>query len=128
MFDGLAFDPFALFEDGFCPAEVGVGGGHIVQALVVALVVVAIDERLDLAFEIAGQEAIFQQDAVLQGLVPAFDLALGLRMERSASHMAHGSRFDVVRQFAGDVARPIVAEQPWPVMDMSLVTTRCCQG
>ena len=83
MFDGLAFDPFALFEDGFCPAEVGVGGGHIVLALVVALVVVVIDERLDLAFEIAGQEAIFQQDAVLQGLVPALDLALGLGMERA---------------------------------------------
>ena len=39
MFDGLAFDPFALFEDGLCPAEVGVGGRHIIEALVVALVV-----------------------------------------------------------------------------------------
>ena len=50
MFDGLAFDHFALFEDGLCPAEVGVGGRHIIEALVVALVVIVLDERLDLAF------------------------------------------------------------------------------
>ena len=84
MFDGLAFDPFSLFEDGLCPAEVGVCWCHIAQALVVALVVIVLDERLDLAFEVAGQEVVFQEDAVLQGLVPALDLALGLRMERRA--------------------------------------------
>lgn len=39
MFDGLSLDPFALFDDGWCPAEVGVGGRHVVQALVVTLVV-----------------------------------------------------------------------------------------
>ena len=26
LFDGLLFDPFSLFNDGFCPAEVGIGG------------------------------------------------------------------------------------------------------
>jgi hypothetical protein len=25
MLDGLSFDPFTLFDDGWCPAEVGVG-------------------------------------------------------------------------------------------------------
>ena len=54
MFDGLSLDPFALFDDGGRPAEVGVGGRHVVQALVVALMVVMFDERLDLGFEIAG--------------------------------------------------------------------------
>ena len=39
MLDGLAFDPFALFDDGCGPAEVGVGGCHVVEALVVAPVV-----------------------------------------------------------------------------------------
>ena len=52
MFDGLAFDPFSLFEDGLCPAEVGVGGRHIIEALVVALVVIVLDERLDLGLGI----------------------------------------------------------------------------
>ena len=44
MFDGFSFDPFALFEDGLCPSEVGVGGCDVFQALVIALVVVMFDE------------------------------------------------------------------------------------
>ena len=36
MFDGLSLDPFALFDDGWSPAEVGIGGRHVVQASVVA--------------------------------------------------------------------------------------------
>ena len=110
MFDGLAFDRFSLFEDGLCPAEVGVGGRHIIEALVVALVVIVLDERLDLAFEVAGQEAVFKKDAVLQGLVPVFDLTLGLRMERRAAHMAHAVFFNVIGQFASDVARAVVRQ------------------
>ena len=89
MFDGLSFDPFALFDDGRCPAEVGIGGRHVVQALMVTLVVVVLDEGLDLGFEVAGQKVVFQQDAVLEGLVPALDLALGLRVHRGTADMAH---------------------------------------
>ena len=63
MFDGLSLDPLPLFDDGWCPAEVGVGGRHVVQALVVTLVVVVLDECLDLGFEVAGQEVVLQQDA-----------------------------------------------------------------
>ena len=80
MFDGLLLDPFSLLDDGWSPAEVGVGRGHIVQALMVTLMVVVLDEGLDLGLKVAGQEVVFQQDAVLEGLVPALDLALGLRM------------------------------------------------
>jgi hypothetical protein len=36
IFDGLSLDPFALFDDGWGSAEVGVGGRHVVQALVIA--------------------------------------------------------------------------------------------
>lgn len=54
MFDGLSFDSFALFDDGFGPAEVGVGRRHVVQALVITLVVVVLDERFDLGFKVAG--------------------------------------------------------------------------
>ena len=107
MLDGLSLDPFSLFDDGFGPAEVGVGWRHIVQALVVAPVVVVFDERRDLGLKVAGQEVVLQQDAVLQGLVPTLDLALGLGMERSAAHVAHALGFDIFRQFAGDVTRPI---------------------
>ena len=45
----------------------------------IALMVVMIDEGFDLGFEITGQEVVFQQDAVLEGLMPPLDLALGLR-------------------------------------------------
>ncbi len=44
----------------------------------IALKIVEIDERIDLSLKDTGQEVVFKQDAVLQGLVPAFDLALRL--------------------------------------------------
>lgn len=119
MFDGLPFDPFALFDDGLGPAEVGVGGRHIVQALVITLVVVLLDEGRDLGLKVAGQEVIFQQDAVLEGLVPALDLTLG--MEGRAANMAHVLSFDIIRQFTRDIARAIITEQPGSVVDMGLV-------
>lgn len=78
MFDGLPFNPFVLLDDGRGPAEVGVCGRHVVQAFVIAPVVVVFDEGLDLGLEVTGQEVVFQEDAVFQGLVPALDLALGL--------------------------------------------------
>ena len=54
LFDRFAFDPFSLFDDGLCPAEVGVGGRDVVQALMVALVIVVFDKRFDLDFKVAG--------------------------------------------------------------------------
>ena len=113
IFDGLSFDPLALLDDGLCPAEVGVSRRDVVQALVIALMVVVLDERFDLSFEIARQEVVFQQDAVLECLVPAFDLALCLRMHRRTAHMAHLLCIDILSQFARDIAWTIVAEQPW---------------
>lgn len=74
MFRGLSPDLFKRFDDGRCVAEAGIGECHIVQALVAALVVVTLNEGLHLGLEAAGQEAISQQDAVLEGLVPALDL------------------------------------------------------
>ena len=67
------------------PPEVDVGWGEIVDAFVVTAVVVVVDERGDLCFEITRQEIVFQQNAVLEGLVPALDLALGHWMIRRAA-------------------------------------------
>ena len=61
-------------------AEVDVGRREIVQALMITAMVVVVDERVDPGFEVAGQIIVFQQDAVLERLMPAFDLALCLRM------------------------------------------------
>jgi hypothetical protein len=46
----------------------------------------------------------FEQDAVLENLVPALDLAVRLGMERSTARVAYFLRLDPSRQFAGDVA------------------------
>ena len=134
--DRLSFDPFALFEDGSCPSEVGVGGRHVAQALMIAPVVVVLDERLDLSLKVAGQEVVFQEDAVLHGLVPALDLALGLGMHRSAADMAHLVGLDVFGEVAGDVAGApfgeaqdrVVAEQPGLVQHSGAVTAGRCES
>ena len=56
----------------------------------IALMVVVTDERIDLRFKVSGQEVVFQQDAVLQRLMPALNFTLGLRVIRCAGNS--GSR------------------------------------
>ncbi len=43
-------------------------------------VIVVIDEGIDLRLKVAREEVVLQEDTVLQGLVSALDLALGLQM------------------------------------------------
>ena len=75
--DCLLLDLLSHLQDLGSAPVVDVGWGQVAEALVVPVVVVVIDESGDLAFQVAGQEVVFQQDAVLHGLVPSFDLALG---------------------------------------------------
>ena len=58
--DGCTLDAFTLDEDCFGPAEVDVGRGEIVEAFVIADVVVVLDEGVDLLFEIAGQIVVLK--------------------------------------------------------------------
>ena len=51
-FECLSFDPFPLLQDGFVTPEVDVRRRDVVQALVVALMVVVVDEGFNLSFEI----------------------------------------------------------------------------
>ena len=51
---------FSPFDDGGVPANVGIGRGDVVQALVVATVVVVIDELADLFFQITWQVIVLQ--------------------------------------------------------------------
>src|SRR5580692_8096632 len=87
--DCLSFDPFAFEEDGLGSSEVDVGRREIAQALVIAGMVVMSHEGGDLTFEIAGQVVVLKQDAVLERLMPALNLALGLRVIRGAADMLH---------------------------------------
>ena len=87
LVDGLSLDALSFFDDGPASAEVDVSRGQIIDALVIALGVVVLDEAVDLSLQGARQIVVFQQDAVLQGLMPALDLTLGLRMVGGTADM-----------------------------------------
>ena len=101
--DGLAFDPFAFEEDGLSASEVDVSRSEIAEALVIAGMVVMRHEGRDLAFEIAGQVVMLEQDAVLERLMPALDLALGLRRERRSADVLHVLLIQPLREIRRDV-------------------------
>ena len=105
--NGIAFDPFSLQQDGLASPEVDIGGGEVVQALVVAAVIVVLDEAVDVGFEITGEVVVFEQDAVLQSLMPALNLALGLWMMGSSAHMFHAVVVEPFSEIGGDVARSV---------------------
>src|ERR1039458_5786034 len=92
VLDCGAFDPFSFQQDGLPASEVDVGGREVFQALVIALVIIVFDEPADAGFEIARQVVVLQQDAVLQRLMPAFDLALCLRMIGRATSRRSSTR------------------------------------
>src|SRR5262252_4298481 len=108
VLDGLSFDPFSFQQDSLAAPEVDVGRGEVGDSLVVSQVVVVGDEGGDLGFEIAGQIVVLQQDAVLERLMPALDLALGLRVEGRAADMTHAPIREPIRQVAGGLTRSVV--------------------
>ena len=87
MLDGFALDAITLQQDGLSPAEIDVSRGQVVQAFMVALVIIVIDECLNICLKRARHVVVFQQDAVLHGLVPALDLTLRLGMGWRAADM-----------------------------------------
>src|SRR4051794_29745916 len=100
--DGHFLDLFSPFDDVGVAAEVDVGRRQIAEALMVAPVVVVTDEGFELLLEMAWQEVVLQQDTVLQGLVPALDLALCLGMKRRSAHMLDALVVEPGRQIAGN--------------------------
>ena len=109
-FKHLSFDPFPLLQDGFASSEVNVRWCYVFKALVVSPVVVVLDEGFNLSFKITGQKVVFQQNAVLQGLMPTFDFGLSLEVVRCASRMLHALALQSLSQFSRDVAGNVVAE------------------
>ena len=126
-----AFDPFVLFDDGFCAAEVGVGLGCLIAALGIAPLVVMLDGSADLEIKVAGHEVVFKEDSVIQGLMLGLNLALGLGMRGRAPNMAHPLGLDIVRQLPRDLAGAIVAKQARFMTHMGLIAhwrCRCRRG
>ena len=79
VLDGLQSDAPLFGEDGFAATEVDIRRCEVADGLVVAVVVVPVDESGESRFRFALEEVVFQKDVVLEGLVPAFDFAMGLR-------------------------------------------------
>ena len=74
-----------------------IGRREVAEAFVVAAVIVVADEVVDLGFAVARQIVVLQQDAILERLVPAFDLALG-QPEKWATH---GPRSKIAEKWTG---------------------------
>src|SRR4026209_1851472 len=108
VLDCLSFDPFSLHEDCLAAPEVDVGRRQIADALVVTQVIVVCDEGFDFGFEVAGQVVVLEQDAVLQSLVPALDLALGHGVIGSAANAMHVVAVEPSGEVSRDVARAVV--------------------
>ena len=119
--DGLSFDPFPFDEDGLATSEVDVGRCQVAQALVVSQMIVVGDEGADLGFEVARQVVVFEQDAVLERLMPALDLALGHGVIGRAANVVHVLAVEPFGEVGRDVARAVVRQEPWPVNDHGLI-------
>jgi hypothetical protein len=104
ILNGLSFDPFSFKQDGLASPEVDVGRSEIGDALVVSQMIIVSDEFADSGFEIARKTLVLKQDAVFQRLVPSFDLALGLGMERCTADVIEAVVFQPFGEIAGDVA------------------------
>ena len=88
--------------------EVDVGRGEIVEALVVSAMIVMFDEGRDLGFEVLLEEVVFEQDAVLERLMPAFDLALRLRVAGSAMDLVDLVFLQPFAEIGSNLTRAVV--------------------
>ena len=105
----------------------------------VSAIVVMVDECADLSFKVFRKEVVFQQVEadqpsiqwidgqrnVFQHLVPALDLALGLRMTGRAVKLLHLPVLQPVRQVFGDVASAIIRQKPRFVLHLDAVAAGC---
>ena len=117
-FDGLTFDPFSLSQDGLAVSEVDIGRGEVLQALVIAPVVVVIDKGIDLMPEITGQVVVSQQPN-------GYSIQALFRLPQHPAHlfqaiMADASQQGIVRSALGpdrirqgpDWSRPLPSRAP----------------
>jgi len=79
---------------------------------------------IDLLLRIAGQAVVFQQDAVLQGLVTPFNLSLRPGVTGRTAEGIHLPVFQPASQLAREVTGPVVAGQSQLVQDLGPIATR----
>jgi hypothetical protein len=106
----LSFDPFPFDQNGLASPEVDGGGRQVADALMISQMIIVGDEGFDLGFEIARQVVVLEQNAVLERLMPALDLALGHRMIGCATDVLHVLAIEPFRQVRREVAGAIIGE------------------
>ena len=74
----------------------------------VAVMIIVGDEPLDAGVGITRQEVVLHQDAVLEGLMPAFGLALRLRVLGRTSDMIHAVIIEPFSEFTRDITGAVV--------------------
>ena len=116
VLDGLLFNSPPLSQDGFAATEVDVGRGQVADAFVVTVVVVVVDEGGDCGFKFPFEQAVFEQDALLEGLVPALDFALLPGMHRRAANMFHVLVLEVFGQIPCNMLWPRINQ--WQAADL----------
>ena len=65
LFDGTAFDLLSHFQDVLASPEVHICGRQVVQAFVIAAVIIVVGQGGDRALQITGQVIVFKQDAAV---------------------------------------------------------------
>ena len=88
--------------------EVNVCGREVVDALVVSVMIIMINKRVDLRFHIFREEVVFQQDPVFERLMLALDLTLSLWMMGCATDVVHALVFQPLSQITADVAGAVI--------------------
>ena len=70
---------------------------------------------------------MLKQDLVPQRLMPALDLALGLRMIRRSVDMLDVLLVQPIGKIARDIRRAVVRQKPWPVNYVHLIEPGRCE-
>jgi len=77
----------------------------------IAVMIVLADKAFDAGVKIPRQEVVFQEDEVLQGLMPAFKFSLCLLNSGRTTNMIHALVAEPVSQFTRHATRTIVELQ-----------------
>ena len=113
-FAGLGELAVALGMDGLVVAEQAVVGCDVADGTVQADVVVMLHVVGDDAAGILERQRHLDADAIaLEGFVPAFDLAVVLRIVRSGADMGHAGDANEFLEVLGDELGAVVGDDAW---------------
>ena len=87
VLEGSALDALALQQDGLAPAEIDISRDQVVQAFLVALEIIVLDECPDTGVKRAWQVVIFQQDSLRAEVFAELDRGCSISGSRQAESL-----------------------------------------